>query len=171
MSPINHDTEMSLKVLSLNGFEDATIWLLSKAECILSNRTKICWDINFSDVIMNFPWKNGDSGSLIMHLSEDILSALELMEKESDVDDILSYRSIVEREMQESLLTLASSTLVQLVPLVLLRSSKNDESSLGRSRRWLNWISPGMLCAGEAEDSSQFLGVVSDGVIKDIYEV
>ncbi|XP_043712275.1 uncharacterized protein LOC122661037 [Telopea speciosissima] len=103
-------------------------------------------------------------------VSDDILSELELLEKESDVDDILSYRSIAEQEMQESPLSLASSNMVPTGSNSTVEKQQNDETSSGRSRGWLNWLSLGVLGAGGAADSSQFSGVVSDGVIKDIYE-
>lgn len=46
----------------------------------------------------------------------------------------------------------------------------NDEVSIGRARGWLNWLSRGVLGAGGTDDSSQFSGVVSDEVLKDICE-
>ncbi|XP_050382411.1 uncharacterized protein LOC126799284 isoform X2 [Argentina anserina] len=75
---------------------------------------------------------------------------LEQMEKELDLDDILSYRSAAECELQEFLVN----------------------SSTGKSRGWLNWLSLGMLGAGGTDDLGQFSGAVSlsDAVIKDIYE-
>lgn len=42
----------------------------------------------------------------------------------------------------------------------------NPETSAGRARGWLNWLSRGVLGAGGTADSSQFSGVVSDEVIK-----
>ncbi|XP_062008854.1 uncharacterized protein LOC133725578 isoform X1 [Rosa rugosa] len=75
---------------------------------------------------------------------------LEQMEKELDIDDILSYRSAAECELQEFLVN----------------------SSTGKSRGWLNWLSLGMLGAGGTDDLGQFSGAVSvsDAVIKDIYK-
>ncbi|XP_057249486.1 uncharacterized protein LOC104905906 isoform X4 [Beta vulgaris subsp. vulgaris] len=46
----------------------------------------------------------------------------------------------------------------------------NDDASTGRARGWLNWLSRGVLGAGGTDDSSQFSGVVSDEVLKDICE-
>ncbi|KAL2226728.1 UNVERIFIED_CONTAM: hypothetical protein Sindi_2031500, partial [Sesamum indicum] len=42
--------------------------------------------------------------------------------------------------------------------------------SKAKARGWLNWLSYGMLGAGGTDDSNQFSGVISDDVIKDIYE-
>ncbi|KAI3918818.1 hypothetical protein MKX01_042138 [Papaver californicum] len=83
-------------------------------------------------------------------VEEDILKELELMEKETDIDDILSFRSIAERDLEELLLSPTAS-------------------SVG-ANGWLNWLFRGMLGSGETADSSQFSGVVSDEVIKDIIE-
>ncbi|KAK1262172.1 hypothetical protein QJS04_geneDACA021837 [Acorus gramineus] len=46
----------------------------------------------------------------------------------------------------------------------------NDEWQISRPRGWLNWISLGMLGVGGTTESSSFIGVVSDEVIKDICE-
>ncbi|XP_028107933.1 uncharacterized protein LOC114306815 isoform X2 [Camellia sinensis] len=96
-------------------------------------------------------------------IGNDILQELEQMEKEYDIEDILNYRSTAETELQEFLLNSNSS-------LVVSGASHNDERSSSRARGWLNWLSRGMLGAGGTDDSSQFSGVVSDEVIKDIYE-
>lgn len=85
-------------------------------------------------------------------VDEYTLLELELMEKESDIDDILSYRSAAEHELQAT------------------ETSQNDDYLSGKRRGWLNWLSRGMLGAGGTDDSSQFSGVVSDEVIQDIYE-
>lgn len=98
-------------------------------------------------------------------VDEQILEKLEQMERASDIEDILSYRSVAERELQE---LLCESTNNHVEPS--LEKSRNDERSSGRSRGWLNWLSRGMLGAGGTDDSGQFSGVVSDEVIKDIYE-
>ncbi|KAK1305602.1 hypothetical protein QJS10_CPA10g00688 [Acorus calamus] len=42
----------------------------------------------------------------------------------------------------------------------------NDEWQISRPRGWLNWISLGMLGVGGTTESSSFVGVVSDEVIK-----
>ncbi|KAI7990467.1 putative vacuolar protein sorting-associated protein 13C [Camellia lanceoleosa] len=96
-------------------------------------------------------------------IDNDILRELEQMEKEYDIEDILNYRSTAETELQEFLLNSNSS-------LEVSGASHNDERSSSRARGWLNWLSRGMLGAGGTDDSSQFSGVVSDEVIKDIYE-
>ncbi|KAI3958319.1 hypothetical protein MKW98_011007 [Papaver atlanticum] len=83
-------------------------------------------------------------------VEEDILKELEIMEKETDIDDILSFRSIAERDLEE---LLPSST----------------ASSVG-ANGWLNWLFRGMLGSGETADSSQFSGAVSEEAIKDLYE-
>lgn len=105
-------------------------------------------------------------------IDEEILCKLEQMEKESDIDDILSYRSTAEHELQckqESSLN-SSTSIVRMNSVNAMEKLHNDERSLGRSRGWLKWQSRGMLGAGGTDDSSQFSGVVSDEVIKDIYE-
>ncbi|XP_010251472.1 PREDICTED: uncharacterized protein LOC104593388 isoform X1 [Nelumbo nucifera] len=103
-------------------------------------------------------------------VDEITLLELERMEKECDVDDILRYRSIAECELQESLLNSASSNMGTIGTNVSMEKQQNDECLLSRSRGWLNWLSLGVLGAGGTADSSQFSGVVSDEVIKDIYE-
>ncbi|PSS01845.1 Vacuolar protein sorting-associated protein like [Actinidia chinensis var. chinensis] len=99
----------------------------------------------------------------------DILRELEQVEKESDIEDILNYRSTAESELQEFLLN-SNSYLGVSGSSITLEKSHNDERSSSKSRGWLNWLSRGMLGAGGTDDSSQFSGVVSDEVIKDIYE-
>ncbi|XP_021627253.1 uncharacterized protein LOC110625875 isoform X2 [Manihot esculenta] len=103
-------------------------------------------------------------------IDEYILRELELMEKESDLDDILSYRSAAEHELQDVLSSSSSSNMGVDGANISVEKSQNDEHTSGRSRGWLNWLSRGMLGAGGTDDSSQFSGVVSDDVVKDIYE-
>ncbi|XP_034206662.1 uncharacterized protein LOC117620640 isoform X2 [Prunus dulcis] len=95
---------------------------------------------------------------------------LEQMEKELDIDDILSYRSTAECELQEFLSNSSTSHTIENVASISVERIPNDERSAGKSRGWLNWLSRGMLGAGGTDDSGQFSGVVSDEVIKDIYE-
>ncbi|KAL6965673.1 hypothetical protein U1Q18_036727, partial [Sarracenia purpurea var. burkii] len=102
-------------------------------------------------------------------IDDDTLRELEQMEKESDIDDILNYRSSAECELQEFLLN-SNSCMGVSGTSIALEKSPNDERSSSRPRGWLNWLSRGMLGAGGTDDSSQFSGVVSDEVIKDIYE-
>ncbi|KAM3684567.1 hypothetical protein ACJW31_11G053600 [Castanea mollissima] len=103
-------------------------------------------------------------------VDEDILRELEKMEKESDVDDILSYRSAAEHELQEISSKYSASNMGTNGSSVAVEKSRSDDSSASKSRGWLNWLSRGVLGAGGTDDSSQFSGVVSDEVIKDIYE-
>ncbi|XP_065855428.1 uncharacterized protein [Euphorbia lathyris] len=92
------------------------------------------------------------------------------MEKEFDIDDILSYRSAAECELQEVLSNPSSLNMRTNGANATAEKSRNDEQSLGKSQGWLNWLSRGMLGAGGTDDSTQFSGVISDEVIKDIYE-
>ncbi|XP_048230004.1 uncharacterized protein LOC8267449 isoform X1 [Ricinus communis] len=103
-------------------------------------------------------------------IDEFIFRELEQMEKEFDIDDILNYRSAAERELQEVLPDSSASNMGVNGIDISLKKSRNDERLLGRSRGWLNWLSRGMLGAGGTDDSTQFSGVVSDEVVKDIYE-
>ncbi|KAK9757453.1 hypothetical protein RND81_01G163800 [Saponaria officinalis] len=101
-------------------------------------------------------------------VDQDVLSELESMEKDSDIDDILQFRFIAEKELEDSLHPVSS----EIVEFGSATSEKlvNDEATSGRARGWLNWLSRGVLGAGGTDDSSQFSGVVSDEVIKDICE-
>ncbi|TXG57716.1 hypothetical protein EZV62_015545 [Acer yangbiense] len=103
-------------------------------------------------------------------IDESVVRELEQMEKESDIDDILSYRSTAECELQEAQLNSLDSHTGVNGDTHSIEKSRNDERGSGRSRGWLNWLSRGMLGAGGTDDSSQFSGVVSDEVVKDIYE-
>ncbi|XP_009615133.1 uncharacterized protein [Nicotiana tomentosiformis] len=97
----------------------------------------------------------------------DVLHMLEEIEKKSEVDDILNYRSVAERELQDMLLNSSSSDVSNSVNTV---KPLEDEHLPNKPRGWLNWLSRGMLGAGGTDDSSQFSGVISDDVVKDIYE-
>ncbi|XP_048591068.1 uncharacterized protein LOC106348493 isoform X1 [Brassica napus] len=107
-------------------------------------------------------------------IDEEILLGLEEMEKKSDIDDILSYRSAAEGEMQKACSELAvnmgevGATGTEKEQSVSEKEQSDDTSN--QSRGWLNWLSRGMLGAGGTEDSSQFSGVVSDEIVKDIHE-
>ncbi|KAF7824639.1 putative vacuolar protein sorting-associated protein 13A isoform A [Senna tora] len=103
-------------------------------------------------------------------VDEDVLQELEQMEKESDLDDILNYRSAAEHEMQEFFSRSSKPEMGMTGIDIPVEKTYNDEQNLGKPRGWLNWLSRGMLGAGGTDDSSQFSGVVSDDVIKDIYE-
>ncbi|TKW09291.1 hypothetical protein SEVIR_6G085000v4 [Setaria viridis] len=96
-------------------------------------------------------------------VSKDILQELENMDKECDIDDILNYRTMAEQQLQESLVKSTQDTSSPGSP-------RTDEQLAGASRGWLNWLSLGMLGAGGTADSSSFAGVVSEDIIKDIYE-
>ncbi|KAJ7978120.1 putative Vacuolar protein sorting-associated protein [Quillaja saponaria] len=100
----------------------------------------------------------------------DTLEDLEQMEKESELDDILNYRSAAEYELQEILSRSSTLNMGTFDADISVDKSRIDEHSTGKSRGWLNWLSRGMLGAGGTDDSGQFSGVVSDEVIKDIYE-
>lgn len=106
------------------------------------------------------------------HLDDASFHELEEMEKELEMDEILNYRSLAECQLQ----------LVDLCPMANGHDSESDskdsmlekqhsgEQTSNKPRGWLNWLSLGMLGAGGTTDSSQFAGVISDEVIKDIYE-
>ncbi|KAJ1266962.1 hypothetical protein BS78_07G020000 [Paspalum vaginatum] len=96
-------------------------------------------------------------------VSEDTLQELENMDKECDINEILNYRTIAEQQLQESLV---KSTKDNSSP----GSPRTDGQSTGASQGWLNWLSLGMLGAGGTADSSSFAGVISEDIIKDIYE-
>ncbi|KAJ0248608.1 Uncharacterized protein HA466_0156830 [Hirschfeldia incana] len=106
-------------------------------------------------------------------IDEAILLGLEEVEKKSDIDDILSYRSAAEGEMQEACSELAANMgaggATEKEQSVSEKEQSDDPTS-NQSRGWLNWLSRGMLGAGGTEDSSQFSGVVSDEIVKDIHE-
>ncbi|CAK9158557.1 unnamed protein product, partial [Ilex paraguariensis] len=102
-------------------------------------------------------------------IDDDIVRELEQMEKESDIDDILTYRSAAERELQELLVKSSSCSGTNDTNIGIGKSLDNEQLS-SKPRGWLNWLSRGMLGAGGTDDSSHFSGAVSDEVIKDIYE-
>ncbi|KAK7315042.1 hypothetical protein VNO77_33574 [Canavalia gladiata] len=102
-------------------------------------------------------------------VDDDVLQGLEQMEKESDLDDILNYRSSAEYEMREFLSRSSTPNNGKIHTDIPTEKSYNEESTV-KSRGWLNWLSRGMLGAGGTDDSSQFSGVVSYDV-KDISEV
>ncbi|XP_073012455.1 intermembrane lipid transfer protein VPS13 isoform X2 [Typha latifolia] len=103
-------------------------------------------------------------------VNKDILQELENMDKECDIDDILSYRSSAEQQLQELLFKSKSPTPVANDVISSQEMHPNEEQSSSRARRWLNWFSLGMLGAGGTADTSSFAGVISDEIIKDIYE-
>ncbi|KAH9330466.1 hypothetical protein KI387_002574, partial [Taxus chinensis] len=53
---------------------------------------------------------------------------------------------------------------------LVLEKQQIEERVTSKPRGWLSWLSLGMLGAGGTTDSSQFAGVISDDIIKDIYE-
>ncbi|XP_027357140.1 uncharacterized protein LOC113866515 [Abrus precatorius] len=101
-------------------------------------------------------------------VDDDVLRDLEQMEKESDLDDILNYRSASEYEMREFLSRCSTPNNGKIHTDIPTEKSCNEEHAV-KSRGWLNWLSRGMLGAGGTDDSSQFSGVVSYDV-KDISE-
>ncbi|GLT57665.1 hypothetical protein SLA2020_306220 [Shorea laevis] len=96
-------------------------------------------------------------------IDESILWELDQMEKESDIDDILRYRSAAELELQE---LLAHSSTAN----ICFEKSRKDDHPDGKLSGWLNWLSHGMLGAGGTDDSSHFSGIVSDEDVQDIYD-
>ncbi|KAJ1693233.1 hypothetical protein LUZ63_009931 [Rhynchospora breviuscula] len=102
-------------------------------------------------------------------LSKDILQELEEMDKECDIDDILNYRACAEKQLQEGLSRSRSLSLPSDAQTSEEKPQAEEQSS-SRGRRWLNWLSLGMLGAGGTADASSFAGVVSDEIIKDITE-
>ncbi|KAL0420345.1 UNVERIFIED_CONTAM: hypothetical protein Slati_3057400 [Sesamum latifolium] len=99
------------------------------------------------------------------------------MEKETDIDDILDYRSVAERELETEIILLFNHgfSFVGFLgkPIVEIWSnsgnfdkSVEDDRPPSKARGWLNWLSYGMLGAGGTDDSNQFSGVISDDVIK-----
>ncbi|KAL4187276.1 hypothetical protein AMTRI_Chr09g38240 [Amborella trichopoda] len=99
------------------------------------------------------------------HLGERIiLQELERMEKAFDIDEILTYRSIAESQLQEFLLSSTNPSVESTGTGEAKQHS--DERPSSQPRGWLNWLSLGMLGAGDPADSGQFSGVVSDETIK-----
>ncbi|KAL2321117.1 hypothetical protein Fmac_030086 [Flemingia macrophylla] len=96
----------------------------------------------------------------IFLVDDSVLQDLEQMEKESDLDDILNYRSAAEYEMREFLSRCSTPNNGKIHTDIPTEKSGNDEQSV-KSQGWLNWLSRGMLGAGGTDDSSQFSGVVS----------
>ncbi|KAH6771059.1 hypothetical protein C2S52_015862 [Perilla frutescens var. hirtella] len=97
-------------------------------------------------------------------IDEDVQRELEEMEKETEVEDILNYRAVAERELEDFLVESSSR---------YGSNGGNLDKSVedpSKPRGWLNWLSYGMLGAGGTDDTNQFSGVISDDVIKDIYE-
>ncbi|KAF3432303.1 hypothetical protein FNV43_RR27043 [Rhamnella rubrinervis] len=103
-------------------------------------------------------------------IDANTLGKLEQMEKDLDIDDILSYRSAAECELQEVFSNSSTSNINVNDASVAVEKSRTEDRLMGKSRGWLSWLSLGMLGAGGTDDCSQFSGVVSDEVIKDIYE-
>ncbi|WOK94697.1 hypothetical protein Cni_G03402 [Canna indica] len=99
-------------------------------------------------------------------VSKSILQELEKMDRDCDIDDILSYRSLAEQQLQESLFKLETSNGSKFAE----EKDQNVEQASSKARSWLNWLSLGMLGAGGTSDTGSFAGVVSDEIIKDIYE-
>eukprot|EP01018_Ginkgo_biloba_P017830 Gb_28330 [translate_table: standard] len=106
------------------------------------------------------------------HLDDVNLHELEEMEKELDMDEILNYRSVAESQLQLMDLSLNANglNLESNDKDTVVEKHQSEERAANRPRGWLNWLSLGMLGAGGTTDSSQFAGVISDELIKDIYE-
>ncbi|KVH90901.1 hypothetical protein Ccrd_007067 [Cynara cardunculus var. scolymus] len=188
------DVSASLSVLSLNEDQLQQILYLYDYLCVCRLREKYGryrpwrspiserpagWQIRWwhyaqqsvlSDVrkrLKRTSWKY--LGERLQLLDDAIVSELDQMEKVSDIDDILSYRSAAERELQEFLVDSASCVGDNEANTTNDKSLDDDQPS-SKPQGWLKWLSRGMLGAGGTDDSSQFSGVVSDEVIKDIYE-
>ncbi|KAG9455236.1 hypothetical protein H6P81_008140 [Aristolochia fimbriata] len=101
-------------------------------------------------------------------VSEGSLQKLEQMEKESDVDDILTYRAIAESRRQESSSNIKTLTIRNLD--AAQEKQQPDDKTSNKQRGWLNWLSLGMLGAAGTVNCSQFSGVVPDEIVKDIFE-
>ncbi|EPS68892.1 hypothetical protein M569_05876, partial [Genlisea aurea] len=99
-------------------------------------------------------WHYAQESILSDMIDEHVQQELEELEKETDIDEILHYRSIAERQVE----------------VIFIFISSEDDHHVPKPRGWLHWLSYGMLGAAGTEDSTQFSGVVSDDVIKDIYE-
>ncbi|XP_021771679.1 uncharacterized protein LOC110735802 isoform X2 [Chenopodium quinoa] len=98
-------------------------------------------------------------------VDQDTQFKLEQMEKDVDLEDILRFRSIAEWELEDSQSSVSSDAIEGSSPA---EDVPDEEVSTVKSRGWLNWLSRGVLGAGGTDDSSQFYGVVSDEVLKDI---
>ncbi|KAL0336664.1 UNVERIFIED_CONTAM: hypothetical protein Sradi_4878300, partial [Sesamum radiatum] len=96
-------------------------------------------------------------------IEQDVQHELEEMEKETDIDDILDYRSVAERELEDFLV---NPSLRYGSNSGNVDKSVEDDRPPSKARGWLNWLSYGMLGAGGTDDSDQFSGVISDDVIK-----
>ncbi|XP_059074534.1 uncharacterized protein LOC131074913 isoform X2 [Cryptomeria japonica] len=94
------------------------------------------------------------------------------MEKDLEMDEILNYRSIAESHLQIKDMSLKENGLHSESDGrdFAFDKHQNEEQVPVKPRGWLNWLSLGMLGAGGTTDSSQFAGVFSDDIIKDIYE-
>ncbi|XP_057796881.1 intermembrane lipid transfer protein VPS13 isoform X2 [Salvia miltiorrhiza] len=100
-------------------------------------------------------------------IDEDVQRELEEMEKETDIDDILNYRAVAEQELEDFLVKPSSRYGSNGGNM---DKSVEDDQPPSKPRGWLNWLSYGMLGAGGTDVTNQFSGVISDDVIKDIYE-
>lgn len=106
------------------------------------------------------------------HLDDASFRELEEMEKELEMDEILNYRSLAECQLQlvdPSSVANGHDSESDCKDTILEKQHSGEQTS-NKPRGWLNWLSLGMLGAGGTTDSSQFAGVISDEVIKDIYE-
>ncbi|PKA51468.1 hypothetical protein AXF42_Ash002833 [Apostasia shenzhenica] len=103
-------------------------------------------------------------------VNKDILLELEEMDRELDIDDILNYRSIAEQSLQELFSTKSPPMGTNDGRSSSAQEKQQNDEKFSVARGWLNWLSLGMLGAGGTADSNSFAGVVSDEIIKDIYE-
>ncbi|KAD5960185.1 hypothetical protein E3N88_11657 [Mikania micrantha] len=98
-------------------------------------------------------------------LDDAIVLELDQMEKSSDIDDILSYRSAAEHEIQDFLVDSAINIRANESNTAFDKLVDDDQLS-SKPQGWVMWLSRCMLGAGGTDDSRQFSGVVSDEVIK-----
>ncbi|CAI9284922.1 unnamed protein product [Lactuca saligna] len=106
-----------------------------------------------------------DVSASLSPMDDEIVLEFDEIEKVSDIEDILSYRSAAEHELQEFLVDSAYvfGNGEANTPIDKLM---DDDQTSGKPQEWLKWLSRCMLCGGGTDDSNQFSGVVSDEVIK-----
>lgn len=104
------------------------------------------------------------------------LCTLEEMEKELDLDEILTFRSIAEDQLQaqDGPHSFSEDNVSDQTDISFkdgTQEVKLDDQSSQKQRSWLNFLSLGMLgAAGSTVASGQFAGVLPDEIIEDIYE-
>ncbi|KAL5726588.1 hypothetical protein ACHQM5_009620 [Ranunculus cassubicifolius] len=102
-------------------------------------------------------------------VDRETLWELEQMERESDMDDILSYRSFAERKSQETLQNTNPLSVGKFSSKARAEGQQNNSSPSSRARGWIKWLSLGILGDDGTEDSINLSGAVSDEIVKDMY--